>query len=267
MAKKGHGGRGGAGGPPTRGRGGGRGRGRGRGGGGSAGFQPFQGPGHFVGGAPGSASPRGGTTNGRPYRGRGRGGHLSVQGQNRVGFDYSALARGPRGPRDDYGQDDDEQDENEDEDDAADFSIEPRAGYKHRIKPHLENDVHSDLEVDAPRSQQAHPSRASPRAPTRLPTFRSFTPAEVSREAQSSVQQRRPRTRDISQVFLACADRREESATHPASVIPLIRDRARSGFPSLLSRPLVNMATSSKAAFHPTIPMMRRTTQKRSLLS
>ena len=99
-----------------------------------------------------------------------------------MGFDYSALARGPRGPRDDYGQDDDEQDENEDEDDAADFSIEPRAGYKHRIKPHLENDVHSDLEVDAPRSQRSPPRSVPSGSATPQRSFKAIShPASTSK--------------------------------------------------------------------------------------
>lgn len=153
MGKRGNGGRGGG-----SSRGGNRGRGRGRGGSGGVGFQAFEGRGYTLGGASGSGSPsaynspRGGSANGRPFRGRGRGGHLSVQGQNRVGFDYSDMSRSRRNAYDDEDDDDDE-DEDDDEDDPADFSIEPPAGYRHKIKPHLESDVHSDIETDAPKPQ------------------------------------------------------------------------------------------------------------------
>ncbi|KAJ1032450.1 hypothetical protein NDA16_000474 [Ustilago loliicola] len=156
----------GRGGGPSRGRGGNRGA-RGRGRGGAGGFQPFGGAGHVLGGASGSGSPsgygspRGGAANGRPFRGRGRGGHLSVSGQNRVGFDYSALSRGHRRDYDDHGDDDDEDDKDEDE---ADFAIEPPAGYKHKIKPHLENDVHSDIESDTPKAQTSFQPQNVPSA-------------------------------------------------------------------------------------------------------
>ncbi|SPO22795.1 uncharacterized protein UTRI_01473 [Ustilago trichophora] len=159
MAKRGNGSRGG---PPNRGRGGGRGGGRGRGrgrggGGGGGGFQPFG-----VSGPPGSGSPsghgssRGGAANGTPYRGRGRGGHLSVSGQNRVGFDYSAMTRGNRH---DY---EDDEEEEEDQGDADDFAIQPPTGYKHKIKPHLEFNVLSDLQDNTPKAQSSKPQHNTP---------------------------------------------------------------------------------------------------------
>ncbi|CDU24462.1 uncharacterized protein SPSC_03963 [Sporisorium scitamineum] len=157
MGKKGNGSRGG---PPHRGRGGGgRGRGRGRGDD-RGGFQPFGGQGHILGGPgagspSGYGSPRGGSANSRPFRGRGRGGHLTVSGQNRLGFDYSAMSRGNRH---DYDQDEVDFDEDDDEDDQdeADSSIESPKGYKHKVKPHLESDVLSDLEDDSSKVQSSH---------------------------------------------------------------------------------------------------------------
>ncbi|SPO24963.1 uncharacterized protein UTRI_01473_B [Ustilago trichophora] len=165
MAKRGNGSRGG---PPNRGRGGGRGggrgRGRGRGGGsGGGGFHPFGGSGNVLGGPPASGSPsgygspRGGSANGRPYRGRGRGGHLSVSGQNRVGFDYSVMTRGNR-----HDYDDDEDEDDDDDEDAADFAIEPPAAYKHKVKPHLESNVLSDLEDDTPKAKISKPRQNIP---------------------------------------------------------------------------------------------------------
>ncbi|SNX82293.1 uncharacterized protein MEPE_00999 [Melanopsichium pennsylvanicum] len=158
MAKKRHQGRGGGSGSSNRvGRGGERGRGRGRGGGG--GFHPFAGAGHVLGGVSSPSdysSPRGGAAN-RPYRGRGRGGALSVRGQNRVGFDYSSISRAHRQDYDDQNHDDEQDDQGQD--DAADFSIEPPEGYKHKVKPHLEFDRHSEDEASQiPTSPESFPS-------------------------------------------------------------------------------------------------------------
>ena len=80
-----------------------------------------------------------------------------MSGQNRVGFDYSAISRGNRHDYDD----DDDDDDDEDVNDAADFSVEPPAGYKHKVKPHLESDALSDLEDDVPRASPAHQQNAA----------------------------------------------------------------------------------------------------------
>ncbi len=157
MGKRGHGGGGGGGGRGgfNRGRGGTRGRG---GGGRGGGFQAFEGRGNVLGGAPGTSSssgynsPRGGSANARGFRGRGRGGNLAATGQNRVGFDYSALTRGRRAGDDDDDDDDDDSDED-------DFAIEPPAGYRHKIKPHLESDALSDQEK--PPAKNSMPSGSS----------------------------------------------------------------------------------------------------------
>ncbi|EPQ27486.1 uncharacterized protein PFL1_05024 [Pseudozyma flocculosa PF-1] len=144
---------GGGGGGGGGGRGGWRGRGRGGGGGFDSGFIPFSGFGQALGGSPSSGpssgynTPRGGRGGGPGGRGagrgfgRGRGGSLAAQGQNQVGFDYSALSRPRRRRGEDDGQGDQDVDTSDDEDedeDEADFPIDPPKGYRHQHKPHLE---------------------------------------------------------------------------------------------------------------------------------
>ncbi|CCF54861.1 hypothetical protein NDA11_002724 [Ustilago hordei] len=185
--------KGNGGGVPTKGRvpiRGGRGRGGGLGG--RGGFQPFAEAGHVLGGASGSGSgsghgsPRGGAANGRPFRGRGRGGHLSVSGQNRVGFDYSALSRGSRR---DYNDDQDNKDE--DDEDEADFAIDPPAGYKHKIKPHLEKSAHSDIESDTAKLQS---SFQTPNVPSGSSTHQCAFSITINNHGSSSMPRFTPRS-------------------------------------------------------------------------
>ncbi|GAC72858.1 hypothetical protein PANT_7c00305 [Moesziomyces antarcticus T-34] len=117
------------------------------------------------GGGGGGGGGRGGFNRGRGgsrgrggFRGRGRGGNLAATGQNRVGFDYSALTRGRRAAD---GDDDDDDDDDSDEDD---FAIEPPAGYRHKVKPHLESDALSDQEKP-PAKNALHSGPSTPLRP------------------------------------------------------------------------------------------------------
>lgn len=71
-----------------------------------------------------------------------------------------------RGHRHHYEDDEDEDDEDEDEEDddgdAADFAIEPPAGYKHKVKPHLEFNVLSDLQDNTSKAQSSKPQHNTP---------------------------------------------------------------------------------------------------------
>lgn len=132
---------------PKRGRGGGR--------GGRGGFSRFSGQGNVLGGTSGTSSPRGSPF---PFRGgrgggRGRGGALSVQGQNAVGFDYSAIAI--------RGQEDSEED----------FVIEPPKGYVHQARPHLDS------------AEAASNANASPRPGPSQPNSGTATPTDTQHGA------------------------------------------------------------------------------------
>lgn len=169
-------------------------------------------------------------TNGRGGRGRGRGrgGIHSVQSQHAVEFDYSALAPRTvlRHAKKDEVEESDEDEEEEEEEDEEDIVIEPRKGYVHKIKSHLEDDqrtppdtpqiVHG-FEPFSDSENLASSSRASP------------SPAEKARAE-------RIRTGQIAAVI----------PTGPKSLTPFHLNKAKSANQMPSDLPVFKPATSNK---------------------